>query len=138
MPTWLGFCWTAPNTILGLIVGLFTFQTPRIDGAIIFDATPRGLTKLMPRFHRTAMTVGFVIVSAAPVTGQLAVHERHHIKQYCVLGPLFIPVYFALAIPYGYKRHPMELSAMRAAGEIETRPSSSERPGGGRSTTGDP
>jgi hypothetical protein len=118
MPTWLGFCWTVPNTILGLIVGLFTFQMPRIDGAIIFDATPRGLTKLMPRLHRTAMTVGFVIVSAVPVTGRLSAHERHHIKQYCALGPLFIPVYLGLAIPYGYKRHPMELSAMRAAGEL--------------------
>ena len=88
------------------------------DGAIIFDATPRGLTKLMPRLHRTAMTVGFVIVSAVPVTGRLSAHERHHIKQYSVLGPLFIPVYLGLAIPYGYKRHPMELSAMRAAGEL--------------------
>jgi hypothetical protein len=87
------------------------------------------------------MTVGFVIVSAVPVTGRLSIHERHHIKQYCVLGPLFIPVYLGLAIPYGYKRHPMELSAMRAAGELplnDDRPRSSERPGGGRSTTGDP
>jgi hypothetical protein len=66
------------------------------------------------------MTVGFVIVSATPVTGRLSTHERHHIKQYCVLGPLFIPVYLCLAIPYGYKRHPMELSAMRAAGELPT------------------
>jgi hypothetical protein len=118
MPPWLGLLWTMPNTLLGLIVGLCTLQMPRLDGAIIFDKTPRGLTRLMPLFHRTAMTVGFVIVSATPVTGRLSVHERHHIKQYCALGPLFIPVYLGLAIPYGYRRHPLEIRAMRAAGEL--------------------
>ena len=118
MPAWLGFLWTMPNTLLGLIVGLCTLQMPRLDGAIIFDKTPRGLTRLMPLFHRTAMTVGFVIVSATPLTGRLSTHERHHIKQYCALGPLFIPVYLGLAIPYGYKRHPLEIRAMRAAGEL--------------------
>jgi hypothetical protein len=118
MPFWLGYLWTMPNTLLGLIVGLFTFQIPRLDGAIIFDTTPRGLTRVMPRLHRTAMTIGFVIVSAIPLSGRLSTHERYHIKQYCSLGPLFIPVYLGLAIPYGYKRHPMELRAMRAAGEL--------------------
>lgn len=122
MPVWLGFLWTMPNTLLGLIVGLLTFQAPRLDGAIIFDRTPRGLTKLLPRVHRTAMTLGFVIVSAMPLTGRLSTHERHHIKQYSVLGPLFIPVYLGLAIPYGYKRHPMEIRAMRAAGELPAEP----------------
>jgi hypothetical protein len=119
MPTWLGFVWTLPNTLLGLVAGLLTFQTPRVgDGAVIFDRTGRGLTALMPRLGRSAMTVGFVIVSAEPVTGMLLTHERHHIKQYCAWGPLFIPVYLLLAIPYGYRRHPMELAAQRVAGEI--------------------
>ena len=64
------------------------------------------------------MTVGFVVVSAKPVEGRLLAHERHHVRQYSVWGPLFIPVYLLLAIPYGYRRHPMELAARRAAGEI--------------------
>jgi hypothetical protein len=118
MPTWLGFVWTVPNTVIGLVLGLLTFQVPRLDGAVIFDRDPRGLTALMPRLHRTAMTIGFVIVSAAPVEGTLSAHERHHIKQYCVFGPFFIPVYLALAIPYGYRKHPLEIRAMRAAGEV--------------------
>lgn len=118
MPTWLGFVWTVPNTVIGLAVGLFTFQFPRLDGAVIFDKGPRGLTALMQQLHRTAMTIGFVIVSAAPVEGALSAHERHHIKQYCAFGPFFIPVYLALAIPYGYRRHPLEIRAMRAAGEL--------------------
>ena len=125
MPTWLGFIWTLPNTLLGLVVGLLTFQRPRLaDGALIFDRTPRGVTALMPRANRAAMTIGFVIVSARPVTGTLLAHERHHIRQYCAWGPLFIPVYLVLSIPYGYRRHPMELQAQRAAGE---RPAGTER-----------
>lgn len=119
MPTWLGFVWTLPNTLLGLVVGLLTFQRPRLgDGALIFDRIPRGVTALMPRANRAAMTLGFVIVSARPVTGTLLAHERHHIRQYCAWGPLFIPVYLVLAIPYGYRRHPMELRAQRASGEL--------------------
>jgi len=125
VPTWLGFIWTLPNTLLGLVVGLLTFQRPRLaEGALIFDRTPRGVTALMPRANRAAMTIGFVIVSARPVTGTLLAHERHHIRQYCAWGPLFIPVYLVLSIPYGYRRHPMELRAQRAAGE---RPAGTER-----------
>ena len=75
MPTWLGFIWTLPNTLIGLVLGLLTFQVPRVaDGALIFDRVPRVLTWLMPRLHRAAMTVGFVIVSAEPVTGRLLAH----------------------------------------------------------------
>lgn len=121
MPTWLGFIWTLPNTLLGLVVGLLTFQLPRLsDGALIFDRSPRGVTALMPKAGRSAMTLGFVIVASRPVTGTLLAHERHHIRQYCVWGPFFIPVYVALAIAFGYRRHPMELRAQRAAGELGT------------------
>jgi len=63
------------------------------------------------------MTVGFVILAAVPVEGNLLVHERHHIRQYMAWGPLFIPVYLALGIPHGYRRHRMERAARRAAGE---------------------
>jgi len=118
MPTWLGCLWTSPNTLIGLVLGLLTFQLPTVrDGAVIFDKAPRGLTWLMPRMHRTAMTVGFVIVSAEPVTGRLLAHERWHIRQFSAWGPLFIPVYFALAIPFGYRRHPMEIRAQIMAGQ---------------------
>ncbi len=114
----LGFFWTLPNTILGLVLGACTFQLPRSHGgAIVFDRTPRGLTRALRAMHRTAMTVGFVIVAAAPVEGRLLAHERHHVRQYSRWGPLFIPVYLALAIGFGYRRHPMERSARRAAGE---------------------
>jgi len=114
----LGFVWTLPNTLLGLALGALTFQRPRIHGgAIVFDRVPRGVTALLAGMRRAAMTVGFVILAAVPVEGHLLVHERHHIRQYMAWGPLFIPVYLALGIPYGYRRHPMERAARRAAGE---------------------
>jgi hypothetical protein len=126
--SWVGYVWTLPNTLLGLVLGLLTFQLPRRDGRIIiFDRAPRGITAAMRKLDRVAMTVGFVIVSAAPVAGRLLAHERTHVRQYCALGPLFIPVYLALAIPFGYRRHPMEVSARIAAGE---RPASVTRRGG--------
>ena len=120
VPTWLGFVWTLPNTALGLVLGLFTFQVPRAaHGLLLFDRVPRGLSRAMLAFHRTAMTVGFVVLAAAPLQGTLLAHERAHVRQYCLLGPLFIPVYLVLAIPYGYRRHPLEIRARRAAGEPE-------------------
>ena len=114
----LGFIWTLPNTLLGLLAGVLTFQAPRVqEGALVFDRAPRGLTWLLLRMNRSAMTVGFVIVSARPLNPTALAHERHHIRQYCRWGPLFIPVYVALAVPYGYWRHPFEIAARRAAGE---------------------
>lgn len=118
MLTALGFVWTLPNTLLGLLLGLLTFQRPRLaQGVVIFDGAPRGVTWILTKMDRAAMTVGFVILSAGPATGTLLAHERHHVRQYCFYGPLFIPAYFALAVPFGYKRHPFERAARRAAGE---------------------
>lgn len=120
----VGFVWSLPNTLLGLALGAFTFQMPRIlGGAIVFDRTERGITWLLARMHRTAMTVGFVILSARPLEGRLLEHERHHVRQSMVWGPLFVPVYLALALPFGYRRHPMERAARRASGE-ESEPTS--------------
>ena len=119
MPLWVGYLWTLPNTLVGLVLGIFTFQLPRLalGGVLVFDRAPRGLTWLMPRLHRVAVTVGFVILAAEPVTGRLAVHERHHVGQFAAWGPLFLPVYVVLAARFGYRRHPMEVAARRAAGD---------------------
>jgi hypothetical protein len=113
------FLWTLPNTLLGVVAGAFTFQRPRVvEGALVFDRRARGLTAVMREFDRTAMTVGYVIVSSEPVEGTLLRHEQHHIRQYERWGPFFIPLYLVLSIAYGYRRHPMELAAMRAAEEV--------------------
>jgi hypothetical protein len=123
MPTWLGFVWTSPNTLLGLLLGLLTFQVPRrAHGLVLFDRGPRGLTWVMLRANRAAMTLGFVVLSAVPVEGRLLAHERWHVHQYCRWGPLFIPVYLLLALVYGYRRHPMEVRAEAEAVRATTDP----------------
>jgi hypothetical protein len=115
VPTWLGFIWTLPNTVIGLLLGMLTFQRPRLaHGLLLFDRGPRGLTALMLKARRSAMTVGFVVLSSTPLEGRLLAHERHHVRQYCAWGPLFIPTYLLLAIGFGYRRHPMELRAVAA------------------------
>ncbi|HWO70124.1 MAG TPA: hypothetical protein VNP94_05145 [Actinomycetota bacterium] len=115
----LGFLWTLPNTVLGLVLGLLTFQRPRlVRGVVAFDRAERGLTWVLRRLDRTAMTVGHVVVSARPLEGALLEHELHHVRQYRAWGPLFIPAYLLLAAVFGYRRHPFERAAMRAAGEV--------------------
>jgi len=103
--TWLGFVWTLPNTAIGLVAGLLTFQRPHVaHGLLLFDRSPRGLTALLRAIDREAMTLGYVVVSAAPVEGRLLAHERHHLQQYRAWGPLFIPVYLGLAVVLGARR----------------------------------
>ena len=114
----LGFLWSLPTSALGLVAGLLTFQRPRLaHGLLVFDRGPRGLTAAMARFDRIAMTLGFVVVASVPLEGRLLAHERHHVRQAMAWGPLFVPTYLVLAAAFGYRRHPMERAARRAAGE---------------------
>ena len=119
----LGFVWTLPNTVLGLVAGALTFQRPRaVEGALVFDRGPRGLTAAMRAFDRAAMTVGYVIVSSEPVEGTLLRHEVEHIRQYERWGPFFIPLYLAAsgwALACGqdpYIDNPFEREAMNPRG----------------------
>ena len=121
----VGFMWTLPNTVIGMLLGLLTFQVPRTaPGALVFDRRPRGVSApplsriVFRRF--TAITFGHVILGRAPVDPALLRHELAHVRQYDRWGPLYMPVYGALYLFYGYARHPFELAAMREAGEVET------------------
>lgn len=106
-----GAVWTSPNTLLGLVAGLAGMaggSRPRWRGgdcALVFEAWPWG--------PGGAMTLGNVILlkgdslDAACCTYEhragrclhppvrLGDHERAHVYQYAVLGPLFLPLYFA-------------------------------------------
>ena len=105
----VGAAWTAPNTLLGLVAGLAAVPfgarpgwRPR-DRAIAFQHYPWG--------PGGALTLGNVILhTGASLDGScrtyahragwcedpavsLAAHERAHVYQYLVLGPLFLPLY---------------------------------------------
>jgi len=105
----LGAMWTLPNTLIGILGGLAGLpfgahcHWRRADLALVFHRWPWG--------PGGAITFGNVILHTgdsldmhcttyahraawcqdAPI--QLADHERAHVYQYMVLGPLFLPLY---------------------------------------------
>ena len=107
----LGMLWALPNTLVGLLlggVGMCFGARPHLrrhDLACVFHRWPWG--------PGGAMTIGNVILHTgsdldmscatyahAAGLGEepavtLALHERAHVYQYLVLGPLFLPVYLA-------------------------------------------
>lgn len=114
--TVLGSIWTSPNTLLGLILGIFTLQRPHVvGGAIAFDRGPRGFSRFLLAINRVAITLGDVVISAEPLSGRLLAHEREHVRQFHRWGPAFLPAYLALFLVYGYRRNPFEVAADRVA-----------------------
>ena len=114
-PVWLralqvlGAVWTSPNSLFGVIGGLAgmlggaTLRWSSRDCALVFDRWPWG--------PGGAITLGNVILHTGHDLGiscrtyahqagwgvepliRLADHERAHVYQYMVLGPLYLPVY---------------------------------------------
>ncbi|HEU4858133.1 MAG TPA: hypothetical protein VFS86_12640 [Rhodanobacteraceae bacterium] len=104
----LGWLWTAPNSLLGLVAGLIAVPF----GARPYRRGPVLVFRLMPRFTG-ALTLGCVVLhagrsldilvptytarlrpAARAAQVRLADHEHAHVLQYLVLGPLFLPLYF--------------------------------------------
>lgn len=105
----LGMLWTVPNTLVGLLAGLAGVafgaraRLNRRDCALVFHRWPWG--------PGGAMTLGNVILHTgdsldttcatyshrAGLCEERAIvlgdHERAHVYQYMVLGPLFLPLY---------------------------------------------
>jgi hypothetical protein len=125
----LGMCWTLPNTLLGLLAALIglafgaRMRWQRRELALVVRRWPWGTGG--------ALTLGNVIVHTGeqldttcltyahraghgvepPVS--LADHERAHVYQYMLLGPLFLPLY--LVCGGVSARNPFERSADRYA-----------------------
>ena len=111
--------WTLPNTLLGVLVGLLARGVPRrIPGRSFLGVAGRGvLAALVRRRGITATTFGSVVVFWRPEEAGkkwLLDHEEVHVRQYRLLGPLFVPLYL-LFVPFtGYgDRHPLEAPAYR-------------------------
>lgn len=126
VPWVLGNLWTAPNSLLGLLLGVlavpFGARPRRVAGALAFCR--------MPCFTG-ALTLGCIVLHRGP-TLDVAVptyaarachasapcvclgdHEHAHVRQYLVLGPLFLPVYFLCGGVSA--RNPLERAADRFA-----------------------
>ena len=107
----LGLAWTLPNTALGLVAGAVALaggarvRASARELALVFDGVPWGpggaLTLGNVILH-TGDTLDSPCVTYAHRAGHrqeprimIGDHERAHVYQYMVLGPLFLPLYFA-------------------------------------------
>lgn len=124
-----GLAWTLPNTCLGVLLGLAglvfgaNVHVSRRERALVFGRWPWGpggaITfgnaivhtgdSLDLRCHTYAHRVG----RCQEPHIRLGDHERAHVLQYMVLGPLFLPVYLLCG---GVSvRNPFERAADRYA-----------------------
>jgi hypothetical protein len=111
----LGYVWALPNTLLGLLLGLLSFQRPRLDrGVLVFDRAARGFLWAFGRTRWRAITLGHVVLATRRLEGRLRDHEMTHVLQHARLGPLFLPSYLALHVFTGYRKNPFETAAVRA------------------------
>lgn len=114
----LGYVWALPNTLLGLLLGLLSFQRPRFDrGVVVFDRAHRGFLWAFGRTRWRAITLGHVVLATGRLEGRLRDHELTHVRQHARLGPLFLPSYLALHVFTGYKKNPFETAAKRSERE---------------------
>ena len=107
----LGMLWASPNTLLGLIAGVAGIafgahaHLSQRECAIVFHRMPwgpGGALTLGNTILHTGDTLDAPCVTYAHRAGHgieppivLADHERAHVFQYMVLGPLFLPLYLA-------------------------------------------
>jgi hypothetical protein len=114
--TGLGAAWSLPYTLVGVVFALLSGAVPRPRHGLLVAESDRGLARLfLTRRGYGAITFGRVVVSAAPITAHLLMHESHHARQYEVLGPLFVPFYLWLQARHGYAGNPLERDAERCA-----------------------
>lgn len=107
----LGAVWTLPNTAIGLIGGLAGLvRGARAhwrgeDLALVFDRWPWGpggaitfgnvILHTGDSLDRACTTYAHRAGRCVDPAIRLADHERAHVYQYMVLGPLFLPLYLA-------------------------------------------
>ena len=103
----VGVAWASPITLAGLLAGLvalpFGARMRFSDAALVFHEVPFGpggaLTLGNVILHTGRSLDETALTYACRVSGgtdcvRLGDHERAHVYQYLVLGPLFLPLYF--------------------------------------------
>jgi len=106
----IGMLWGAPNTLLGLLLGLpalaFGARFSRSDGALVFLRYPWGpggalaLGNVILCTHASldvrcrSYAERFGLCQAGGPLHRLGDHERAHVYQAMALGIFFLPMYF--------------------------------------------
>jgi hypothetical protein len=111
----VAYTWALPGTLLGLLLGATTLSRPRVREGVLLFVGHRGFTALHHRLGFAAITLGHVMIAGAPLDEKLWAHERVHVRQWEILGPLMLLAY-PLASVAGYSRNPFEAAARRRAG----------------------
>lgn len=116
------YVWAAPNTVLGLALGWsLGGRFRRVDGVIEIDGPriARALDRL--RVPAAAMTLGHCVLGRDLRTlARTRRHERVHVRQYELWGPLFIPAYLSASFWLylrgrdPYRENPFEREAYRS------------------------
>lgn len=126
-PRWLRWArvlWAAPNTLIGLALGLLLLATGarwrRVGGAIEIAALRHAPRR---RWPFAAITLGHVIVGThAAELERLRAHEQVHVRQCERWGPLFLPAYVLAGLwqwmhgRRAYWDNPFEVEARRLGG----------------------
>ncbi|WNG45512.1 hypothetical protein F0U60_16455 [Archangium minus] len=97
---WLsGYVWALPVTVLGLMLAMLFARLESVDeeGILHFVVLPEGpLAWYVRRFNIAAFAIGAVVTYSredGPRQIRLVRHERAHVMQTLVFGPLFLPLY---------------------------------------------
>lgn len=96
----LGYAWAAPNTAIGLLIGLVLAGRFRLVEGVI-EIEGRWINKVLRNLWRpaSAITLGHCVLGASPFAlAKTRDHERVHVRQYEKWGPAFIPTYLAFSI----------------------------------------
>jgi len=128
----LRYIWALPNTLLGLLfVPMALFTKGRIeivDGVLEIHGALISwiLRRCVPlRGGVSALTLGHVVLGRdRKALSASRRHERVHVRQYELLGPIFLPVYLAASIwalirgRGGYRGNYLERKAREHSHEI--------------------
>ena len=111
------YLWAAPLSFVGLLLGTSGRASLSVrDGVVLCTGTRGPVGTILRRRGFHATTLGHVVVTTSPQPSEpLIAHELLHTRQAERMGVLFGPIYVALLARYGYRRHPMERAARRAA-----------------------
>ena len=105
IPAFAKYLWAAPCTAVGVVLGtllLCAGASVRLQAGVVeiaFRAKARGIAGLVDRLPFTAITFGHVVLAATHNEhARLRDHERVHVRQYEIWGPLFFLLYPASSL----------------------------------------
>lgn len=111
--------WSAPLTMVGLLVAVASGARPRWDdahGCLLGVGTRGASGRALALVGADANAVGQVVLSRTPEPSPaLLAHEAVHVRQAERLGPLLLPCYALLGALRGYRAHPLERAARLGA-----------------------